>query len=256
MHSRFADAVRDAAAQIDGGPSESFREERVERALIAALRAHVEPNRCIGARRQFPIPGWDPQPGGVNLFVLDDAGSLSIVAELKVDDIEDTLWDLFKMAALTESGARPSAYLVVAARAARWRKPSVDCAPLFPSENGSPLVWSSHDLFERYVAAWRWLLKHGRARPVRVPAAIEVTFVANEPVRSYPSYELQPESGAGKEIRRVGPSQFLSILDPRGGQRANARGPRVGGLRSGQAGGLREAHARPSFRARRRGASP
>lgn len=145
----------------------------------------------MGARRRFPVPGWDPQPGGVDLFVLDQAGSLSIVAELKVDDIEDTLWDLFKMAALTESGSPPLAYLVVAARVARWRKPGVDCAPLFPSENGSPLVWPSHDLFERYAAAWRRLLEHGRARPVRVPAAIEVTCVANEPVRAYPGYELR-----------------------------------------------------------------
>jgi hypothetical protein len=191
MHSGFADAVRDAATQIDGGPSESFREERIERALIAALREHVGPNLSMGARRRFPIPGWDPQPGAVDLFVLDHAGSLSIVAELKVDDIEDTIWDLFKMAALTRSGAPPFAYLVVAARAARWGKPGVDCAPLFPAEHGSPLVWSSHDLFERYAAAWRWLLKRGRPRPVEVPAAIEITFVANEPVQVYPGYELR-----------------------------------------------------------------
>jgi hypothetical protein len=140
--------VRDAAAQIDGGPSESFREERIERALIAALREHVGPDWTIDAERRFPISGWDPQPGGVDLFALNHAGSLSIVAELKVDDIEDTLWDLFKVAALTESGAPPFAYLVVAARAARWRKPGVDCAPLFSSDCGSPRMWPARDLFE------------------------------------------------------------------------------------------------------------
>lgn len=191
MRALFAEAVREAAARIDGGPSVSFREERLERALLGALQARVPGDAVVGARRRFAVPDWDPQPGGVDLFVLDGAGTPAIFAELKIDNIEEALWDLFKVAALASSPSAPAAFLGVAAPARRWRKPEVDCAALFPAADGAPQPWSSLALLDRYAAAWRWLLRGGRARPTAVPATIEVAFVANEPVRAYPGYELR-----------------------------------------------------------------
>jgi quercetin dioxygenase-like cupin family protein len=191
MNALFAEAVRDAATRIDGGPPESFREQRIERALLAALRERVEPGVTVGARRQFVIPAWDPQPGGVDLFVLDRSGSLSIAAELKIDDVEQTLWDLFKLVALVGTSPVASAYLVAVAPAARWRKAGVNCTELFPETDEPSRMWSSRELFERYEAAWRWLLAGGRARPTQVPAVVEVRFVASERVSAYPDYELR-----------------------------------------------------------------
>jgi quercetin dioxygenase-like cupin family protein len=191
MRALFAEAVREAASRIDGDPSVSFREERLERALVDALRARVSPGAVVGARRRFAVPDWDPQPGGVDLFVLDGARTPAVFAELKIDNIEEALWDLFKVAALANSPSAPASFLAVAAPVRRWRKPEVDCAALFPAADGAPQPWSSLALFDRYAAAWRWLLRGGRARPTTVPATIEIAFVANEPVGAYPGYELR-----------------------------------------------------------------
>jgi len=206
MRALFAEAVREAASRIDGDPSVSFREERLERALVDALRARVPSGAVVGARRRFVVPDWDPQPGGVDLFVLDRDETPAGFAELKVDKIEEALWDLFKVAALASSPPAPAGFLAVAASARRWRRAEVDCASLFPEADGRPRSWSSLVLFDRYAAAWRWLLSGGRARPTRVPATVEIAFVANEPVRAYPGYELR-----AVEVRAVADDGWLSF---------------------------------------------
>jgi hypothetical protein len=190
-HDLFAEAVRVAAARLDAEPSRNFLELRLESALDAALRDLVEDGVKVAARRQFHLPGWDPQPGGIDLFLLNQERALSHVAELKIDNIDEALWDLFKMVAATELSSVQAAYLVVAARAQRWRNPRVDCAVLFPEAPTPPRVWPSRQLFADFDTAWRALLKGGRARPTDVPAEVRIEFVANEPVCAYPDYELR-----------------------------------------------------------------
>ena len=44
------------------------------------------------------VPGWDPQPGAFDLAVLDQEQQPLLLTELKLDDVDQTLWDIFKLA--------------------------------------------------------------------------------------------------------------------------------------------------------------
>jgi len=191
--------VAEAALTIPLEPEESFLERKLETAFVAALR-QLLPRLEVAARRKFWVPDWDPQPGGLDVFVLDK-GNLIAAAELKVDDVDQCLWDIYKMAALGQTKGRLGMYAVVAAPAKRWASTS-DCVDFFTGEVGETRRFDSLEAFGRNREAWRWLLIGGRARPVRVPKTLEVVTVVEAAVRSRPTHELRairvrgvPESG-------------------------------------------------------------
>jgi hypothetical protein len=149
----------------------------LEVALAAAIRRLG--NR-VGVRRKFPIPNWNPQPGPVDLFILDDAERLVAAAELKVFKTEESLWDVYKMIALGTTSGVEATYVIIPATARRWLKPE-RCTQVFADHI---VVLDSRKLFEDERPSWEWLLTGGQARPVRVPAQIRIMPVERAPVEA------------------------------------------------------------------------
>src|SRR5689334_13061636 len=51
--------------------------------------------------RRLPIPGWDPQPGNVDLFQRSENGDVRWAAEVKLkasNDLYECIWDMAKLA--------------------------------------------------------------------------------------------------------------------------------------------------------------
>jgi hypothetical protein len=69
---------------------QSFLERRLEEGVAAGLRLHLPDGWRVAARQALPrvrLPGWDPQPGSLDLAALDVGDNLRLAFELKVDDI-------------------------------------------------------------------------------------------------------------------------------------------------------------------------
>lgn len=113
---------------------------------------------------------------------------LIVATELKLDDVDQTLWDIYKMASASRVGSVSGAYVVAAAPQKTWSRP-LDCVALFLPESSDE--WHSEFLFDEYRKAWVRLLKGGVARPTRVPTRIRLRFLTTASVRSYPGYELR-----------------------------------------------------------------
>ena len=88
---------------------------------------------------QLSVPGWDPQPGATDLQLSLSGDEAAIaVTEIKVFDVDQTLWDLLKVMALVDrSSTYARAYLVVATTPKRWRDAEV-AALYAPRDADSP----------------------------------------------------------------------------------------------------------------------
>ncbi len=162
--------------------------------MQGALGRMLDPG-VVGSRTAFPIPDWDGDPegklGGIDLSVRHQPdGDLRYLAELKVDDVQHTLWDLLKLASATQLRGVEAAYLLVAASMRCWDSRKA-CVAFFPASPTPPTRWATRELFSTYEHAWRDLLKGGSARPTRLPQTITTQFVAASAVRAYPGYELR-----------------------------------------------------------------
>jgi hypothetical protein len=107
------------------------------------------------------VPDWEPLPGSIDLAVLRRE-ELVVAAELKLDDVDQTLWDIYKMASASRMPSVSGAYAVAAAPEKTWSRP-LDCVELFLDESSDE--WYSEFLFDEYRKAWAHLLKGGTARP-------------------------------------------------------------------------------------------
>jgi hypothetical protein len=167
----------------------SLLERRLEDALVQQLAIEFA-GWDVVARRKLPgvtLPDWDPLPGPIDVAVLR-CERLVIAAELKLDDIDQTPWDICKMASASRIGSVLGAYVVAAAPAKTWSR-RLDCVDLFLGRSSDQR--HSLSLFDDYRKAWTHLLKRGVARPTRVPAQLRLHFLTTAPVRSYPGYELR-----------------------------------------------------------------
>jgi hypothetical protein len=153
--------------------------------LVRSFR-HLPDGWAVGVRRSFPIPEWDPQPGGVDLF-MTASGRLIAAMELKVEKVDEALWDIYKMVSLRTRPGVQATYVVIAASVAKWRS-GTECTWLF---DAGEMRVNSGDVFRRDADAWRWLLKGGRGRPTRVPVEITVTQIAQAPFGRLAGYELR-----------------------------------------------------------------
>jgi hypothetical protein len=184
-------AVQLAAAEIAPHPVRtSFLEELLQDALMSAWDL-CSPAGDAVARAQRHVPGWEPQPGGTDLLLglLGDPRP-TIAAELKIFKVEETLWDLFKVAAIVERDPEIlRGYLVVAAPPKRWR--DAEAAELFAVREPVARNWDSRALFERWRQSWAYLLAGGRARPRDLPGRVRTTFLGAHQVRAFPDHELR-----------------------------------------------------------------
>lgn len=190
-----------AAAQAIAPASDrdSFLGRLVEEALVRVWPETV-PGGTASARVTRSIPAWDPQPGGVDVIcTLPDSDPAKVAMELKIFDVEQALWDMFKLVSLLESAPDVgAAYLVVASTPRRWERAEV--AERFAPDQTR--TWQTLDLFDRWAKSWAYLLGGGRARPRDLPATITTSFVARHPVAAFPEYELRCVRVAAAEPRR------------------------------------------------------
>ena len=83
------------------------------RAIICSFPRALMPGCEVTGPRGIKVPGWDPQPGPVDLLVRPPGEPAStIAAELKVDDVDEVLWDLVKLAALARRPEIDRCYLI------------------------------------------------------------------------------------------------------------------------------------------------
>ena len=180
-----------AAATVVPEPQDkSFLEKRLAAALAAALTAEFD-RLTVLTNKKVPglvVPGWDPQPGAFDLVLLDHEQQPLLLVELKLDDVDQTLWDIFKLANALDLPTVRAAYVVAAAPPTTW-KSGLACVELF-DETGS-LEWHSEVLLESHAKAWNKLLGGGTARPTRVPRILSVMPLLRVPVANYPPYELR-----------------------------------------------------------------
>jgi hypothetical protein len=146
-----------------------------ERHLADALARHLP--RAV-AERKLHVPGWDPQPGNVDVFTRDRLGRPDLIVETKLKEgnqVFECLWDMAKALSLATQSSVDAAYLVTGSTVASWTRP-VACAELF--ETGQ------HDLVQaidvRYRDLWiKYILGDSRGRPRAVPDLMDVTLVAD-----------------------------------------------------------------------------
>ena len=184
-------ASEQAAALIDATfPKPSFLESKIETALLRAIGERVDPGMLGARKREFDIPGWIGDLRGIDFYIRDSAGQLCVGCELKVDDVQWTLWDVFKLVNTFSLPSVDAAFLVVAATEHTWAsdRPYVAFFDLPP---GAALRWPTRNTIERWPSAWNELLAGGPARPVTIPAEIEIEAIARAPVAAYPGYELR-----------------------------------------------------------------
>ena len=201
-------AIEHAAKSLRRDPSHSFLERMLVDAVAAAWES-LAPGGLAKANVKLAVPGWDPAPGHTDLVLgLPGDAHPTAIAELKVLDVEDTLWDAVKLASIVEHDSRiDRAYLIVATTPARWGKAEV--APLYaPSDSAAPdgvREWDTRDLFERWKRVWRHLLGGGSGRPRDLPGHLRTRFVAAQPVEAFVGYEVRciavEPVGAGTRLR-------------------------------------------------------
>lgn len=184
-----------AASRVERHPErESFREELLEEALASAWRL-FSLSGDSRARIRLDTPGWNPQPGATDL-VLWTLGHrhATAVAELKVLDVDQSLWDLLKVISVLEADERLArGFLVVATKPRRWANAEV--AALFaPADAACPSglrQWDVRDLLLRWKRSWTSLLGGGSGRPRDLPARVQTQFLGAHPVPAFPGYELR-----------------------------------------------------------------
>jgi hypothetical protein len=143
-----------------------------ERDLAEAL------GRALGnarVERRWDVPHWSPQPGNIDVWTSDWRGRPKVLIETKLkdgNDIYESLWDLIKLLCLDTLDHVEATYLVVGTTVRNWEKP-VAFADVF-RDGRYDLV----GIIEDYPDWWRWCLEGGRARPLRMPAEVDVVVVA------------------------------------------------------------------------------
>jgi hypothetical protein len=140
---------------------------------------------------QGGFPDWSPTPRGVDAAVLDPATENALIGiELKVDKVDESLWDILKMASLRRVNRVEAAYVAVAAATTSWSGSS-DCAALFTGDPDDDKEWHTAYFFEQWPRAWKRLLAGGSGRPTRIPTRLYLPLVAVLPFMGFPGYELR-----------------------------------------------------------------
>lgn len=176
-------------------PGGSFTEKPLVAAFLKAVRL-AEPGSS-GGPESVPIPGWNPQPGQTDIVVRSPNFDGRLLFEAKVDDINQMLWDLFKMLSGSRVDDVQGVYLLGAARIVnspglsfpRWAGGRA-CAPLF-DESSDGRVWGTEQMLADWKGAWEALLRDGTARPSRVPEKIKVSFIGSSPVPAFAGHEIR-----------------------------------------------------------------
>ena len=128
-----------------GNPSLWPLESTLANELVAAIADLGVPRARIGTVKRYVEHDWDPVPGGLDLYVSSViGGGLAIAAELKLEEVSQAMWDLYKLMAARKLPGSPDTYLVMGAHDSSWQKP---CGELFPPRVGVTRVVDTVELF-------------------------------------------------------------------------------------------------------------
>jgi hypothetical protein len=195
-----ARALARAAERTRPEPGDrSFLEKRLAHAVAESLAdGFYRPELVVRDKKLSgcELPGWSPQPGTIDVAVITPANEPRVVFELKVDDVEWTLWDIYKMVAASQLPTVEAAYLAVAGTPGLWNG-TRECVELFdlhyPGEDGhvEEVDWHSRFLFSHFRRSWKDLLAGGSGRLTDVAGAICISAVGRWPFPGFPPYELR-----------------------------------------------------------------
>lgn len=184
--------------QLDGD-GDRVRERELQLAIASELPS-------AETERRVHVPGWDPQPGAVDILVRGEDGGLATVIETKFkagNDIYECLWDFAKVLSLTRGDDAPAGYLVVGTTRAGWDRHAT--RELF-SDGSHMLV----DAIRQHLAWWdKYILGDSTGRPTSVPAVMDVRVVAREVL------SLQGVDWELRAVRVVGGEQMVPFADGR-----------------------------------------
>lgn len=165
-------AAARALGDLALNPAKKIGERQLALALGEALPGSV-------VERKLYVPSWDPQPGNVDVFTLDDDGQAVLVVEAKLksgNQLFECLWDMAKCLSLATADGVEGVYLVAGTTTANWVKP-VTCAQLF-STGQHGLV----ELIEGHRDLWiKYILGDSAGRPTTVPDLVDIEVVADVP---------------------------------------------------------------------------
>jgi hypothetical protein len=176
------EAVRGAAA----GPIHP-NASRLESELVRAVQEHV----AFPTKREYgatEVLDWVRQPGGVDLAVLDEYGQGWLLMEMKVDDLDQSLWDVFKLASLLRHEHVERAFLVYEAATPVFEGATA-CARLF---RGAETRASVIELISLWPKAWSDLLDGGYGNhPLGAVADLKLVVRQAVPLVHYPGHEIR-----------------------------------------------------------------
>lgn len=180
-------ALEKAAASVRPAPDDNgFQERRLEEALVAALRDLTHAEVVARRRDRLSVPGWDPQPGAFDVVVNADQ---RVLFEIKIDDIDDSVWDITKLASFASAHPDDCAVVAVAARDAAWARDAKK-AGLYETPASGDQAWNTPFLFDAYERSFRRALTYS-ARPHRLPGTIYLRPLGAWRVPAYAQYELR-----------------------------------------------------------------
>jgi len=151
LEAKLADAVADGVIQLG-----------VDRTRVDTVKRYIEHD-------------WDPAPSGLDLYVTAASGTdLLLAAELKLEELPQTMWDLYKLIAARKLPGNPAAFLVAGAHDSAWS--GQPCAELFPTNPGVSRVIDTVELFQSNRAQYARDLEYS-GRMLSVPRTIRTTAV-------------------------------------------------------------------------------
>lgn len=157
--------------------------------LVAAIEELGVPARFAGTTELCIQHDWDPRPGALDLHVRSGVGDdLMIAAELKLEEVPQAMWDLYKLMAARKLPGSPDTFLLMGAHKNCWAKP---CGELFPERVGQVRVVPTVPLFRSNRNQYKKDLAYS-GRIMSVPTSVEVQGVATglHPTH-YPTLEFR-----------------------------------------------------------------
>ena len=188
LHDVIARAIGLAALAVAPDEADkSFLEKRLEAKLATIIDA-VRPDLQVVVRRKvnaLQLPNWDPKPHPFDIAVLDGDHVVAAI-EVKVDDIDDTLWDIFKLASASAHADVEATYMVMAAGPTAWERPLAQ--DLY---SGDEVERYTRHLFETFSGIWQRTLARSTPRPRSLPFCVSVVPCAQEEVPAFAGYEVR-----------------------------------------------------------------
>lgn len=201
LHDVIARAIGLAALAVTPDEADrSFLEKRLEAKLAAILHA-ARPDLEVVVRKKvnaLQLPNWDPKPRPFDIALLEGERVVAAI-EVKVDDIDDTLWDIFKLASASAHAGVEATYMVMAGRPPAWKRPLAQ--DLYSGDDAER--YTRH-LFEKFSGIWSRTLERSTPRPTSLPFCVLIAGSGREKATAFAGYEVRALRVTGIEPPSIG----------------------------------------------------